>query len=120
MTEPKYNFFLQVQMVARKYITSDYAVIISKSTIKPTGNDCGLVLGAILTETNVRILTKVETEDAESLTCISTRTTLQRDVLEGRFEPQWGHPEEVAITKAIWTQTLEARERKLEEFLINK
>lgn len=93
-------FFLQLQMVARKYKEADRVVVISKSRAEPRGFEQGMPLGAIFTEINVRVLTPAN-GDCDPFTTVQVHATLTREVLDGPLARYWGHEVDDRSTKAV-------------------
>jgi len=97
-------FYLQSQTVARKFVEADRVVVISKSRIEPKRANEGISLGAIYTETNVRVLTP-GCSDGDPLTTVHVHAALTRVVPDGP-------------SKAAWRHALAYRSELLEEFLV--
>lgn len=112
-------FFLQTQVVSRKFIEQAQIVIISKAFIKPKALDNGQLLGVTYAETNVRII-KANGELDGTSTSMELRAAMTREIHDGPFAAHWRNGGGDQGAKRMWAQAIAGRNELLEEFLVDQ
>lgn len=115
---PAFHLLIQVRIVVRKYVERDRTVVVLKTFVEPRGAGDRKLIGMLCYETNVRVLTPVESTHAA--TRMETYATLRREVLDGPNAGFWRRDFNVSIAKMIWGQTHLSRNEMVENLLVDE